>query len=364
MKRIPFLLALALLVAACGTATPAPAAPSATLTRLPSATPTPTFTSSPVPPTATATPLIIDGTLTVKVNVRSGPGTSYASLGQLNAGEKVQIISRDAVGSWYQVLYPAASDGSAWVTAQYVQIPAGTQVPLPPTPKPGGSSGRVLQRLNVRSGPGLSFDALGMLEPDALVTLTGRNPTASWFQIDYPSGPGGHAWVTAQYIQTEASGLPVLDDQGTPVPGDATGPTPLPIPPTPTAGPAFPDGDSAANPGVRVTFSGSCTRQFSYASQVSAPQGDPSDWIEFTPYAVNATEARLAFSLVCTGNGSLVVGLEQGGAPLLGGGGLACGDQDVSIALPAGQPYLLHLQSVPGTGLQLVDYILTVRNLP
>ncbi len=205
-----------------------------------------------------------------------------------------------------------------------------------------------MQRLNVRSGPGMTFPSLGVLEPDSVVALTGKNSTASWFQIDYPSAPGGRGWVTAQYIQTDATDLPVLDDYGTPVAGASSGPTALPVTPTPTVGPAFADGDSPANPAVRVTFSASGTRSFTYSSQVSAPDGDPEDWVEFTPYAITGTHARLVFSLTCSGNGTLTVGILRGGSLLTGWGSLSCGDLDKIILLPAGQA--LADQPGPGSG--------------
>ncbi len=363
MKRFTFLLIL--LLAAC--ASPAPVetpTASATASLPPSASPTQALTATPLPPALSATPWPVEGTLMVKVNVRSGPGASFASLGLLNPGEKVLIFAQDPTGKWYQVLYPSASAGRAWVTAQFVQLPAGTQVPRPATPTPTGPSGRVLQRLNVRSGPGLTFDTLGMLEADALVSLTGKNSSASWLQIVYPAGSAGRGWVTAQYIQADAAGLPLLDNYGTPVASDLSGPTVIPVTPTPTVGPAYNDNDSRANPGVRVTFSASGTQQFTYSSQVSAPDGDPVDWLAFTPYAVNGPDARLIFSLACSGNGTLLVELWQAGSLFSGWGSLSCGDLARLIMLPAGQEYELHLAPAPGEGLRLVDYILTVQNQP
>ena len=115
---------------------------------------------------------------------------------------------------------------------------------------------------------------------------------------------------------------------------------------------------------MRVTFSGSGTRTFTYSGQVSAPEGDPEDWVEFTPYAFNAVDAQLVFSLACSGNGTLTVEMWQGGAPLSGWGALACGDVDKAINLPAGQAYELHLFPAPGAGLRLVNYVLTVQNNP
>jgi uncharacterized protein YgiM (DUF1202 family) len=331
MKKLIILMALlSVLTAACGT--PQPVA-TATATVSPPARPSETarLPSIPLQPTSTVTPILITGTLTIKVNIRSGPGTSFSSLGQLEAGEIVQIIARDSQGTWYLILYPAAAQGRGWVAAQYITVAA--------TPTPAGPIGRVLQRLNVRSGPGTTFDSLGVIEAAGVVTLSGKNATASWYQIDYSAGPGGRGWVTSQYIQTDATAdLPVLDDFGKVVtPGTPGVPSSQDDPATPTIGPAYPDGDSTSNPAIRVTFSGTGTHQFIYSSQVSAPQGDAEDWVEFTPYSASGIKASLETSLACTGNGTLVVELWQAGTRLSGWGALACGDVEKPIMLSAGQ---------------------------
>ena len=367
MTKLAILLTvLSLFAAACGTSdlpTETPASP----TISPSETPVPSATF--IPPTLTvptATLVLIEGTLTIQVNVRSGPGTTFDSLGLLDAGENVQIVSQDSQKKWYQIVYPSASQGLAWIIAQYVQISAGTEVPLEATLTPAGPTGRVTQRLNVRSGPGTTFDSLGLLEANTTVSLTGKNATASWFQIDHPAGPDGRGWVTAQYIQTDAAGdLPVLDDYGILItPGAAETPAGPFMTLTPTVGPAFMDGDSRAAPAIRVDFSAVGTRQFIYSSQVSAPQGDSEDWVEFTPYSSNGMDTRLLISLSCSGNGTLTVELWQGGSSLSGWGMLACGDSKKVVTLSAGQPYQMRLSPVTGEGLRLINYVLTVENKP
>jgi hypothetical protein len=205
-----------------------------------------------------------------------------------------------------------------------------------------------------------------MIEPDALISLTGKNATASWYQFIYPAGPGGHGWVTSQYVQTGSSAdLPVLDDYGnavTPgITGTFTGPASTPAA---TIGPAYADGDSSSNPAIQVAFSSTGKHQFVYSSQVSAPEGDLEDWVEFTPYTTGGTNSRLTFGLACTGNGTLTVELWQGGSLLSGWGSLACGDAGKSILLPADQEYLIRLALAAGDGLQLVVYTLTVQNNP
>ncbi len=240
MNRTFLLILLAGIATACKG--PAPTmTPVMTASDTITVTSTASLTFTPLPPSATPTPVVVEGTLNIKVNVRNGPGTSYTSLGQLEAGQKVGIIFRNVDSSWYQIIYPSAQTGRGWVAATYVVIPAGTQVPMDATATPSGPTGLVTLHLNVRSGPGTNFDTLGTLDPNQVVSLTGKNTTASWFQINYPAGPTGHGWVTAQYIQTDAAGsLPVLDDYGNIVtPGAASTASGEPVTPTPTVGPAI-----------------------------------------------------------------------------------------------------------------------------
>jgi len=366
MKKLAlFVILLSLLTAACtGSRTDTTPSVTASLTLPPSATPS--FTITPRLPTFTATLFVFEGSLTIKVNVRSGPGIGYDSLGQLDAGEKVRILARDTPGTWYLIIYPADSRERGWVAAQYVTLEAGTEIPVFATSTPAGPAGRVIQRLNVRTGPGVSFDTIGLLEVGVQVSLTGKNPTASWFQIDFPTGPGGHGWVTAQYIQTDSStGLPVLDDYGAVVTPGAGGTPSAPIlAPTPTTGPAPADGDSLLHPAITITFSSEGTGQFVYSSQVSAPDGDTEDWLQFTPYAVTGTKARLNLSLACTGNGLLTVEIWQAGLLLSGWGSLVCGDHGKPIQLAVGREYTLHITPIARSALQLVSYTITVRNQP
>jgi len=379
LKKLALLaVTLALLAAACRRPNGSPVAPlncSATPT-LASPTPAPSQTSlptsTPPPPSPTATVTPVAGTVTAQINVRSGPNVSYSSIGILNRGDKIQIIGKDPSGGWYAILYPSAAQGHGWVLAVYIQAGDTAGLPVVALQEGGsGRTGRAIQTLNVRSGPGKDYAVLGMIQPDTVLLLTGKNETATWLQVEYAAGAGGKGWVTAAYVQTnDTASLPVLNASGiseailgTPVTPGASGPTSVPITPTPTLGPASPDDDSSAAPAIQVAFSPSGSRQFSYTDEVSSPQGDTQDWITFTPYAnLVGSPARVLFSLVCDGNGNLEVELWQDGAPLAEWGGLACGDQDIPLDLAAGTPYQLRLRAATGAGLQYVHYTLTVRN--
>lgn len=364
---IPVLI-FALLAAACSPAPMTEASPTLTLaspTPAPSQTPLPTATPIPSSPTATFTP--IEGRVIAQINVRSGPNVNYSSLGILESGQKIQILGRDQSGDWYVIAYPSGPQGRGWVTATYVQASNTTSLPLVEIQDSDADvTGKATQQLNVRSGPGTDYNVLGMIQPGTVMLLTGKNENATWLQIEYAGGPGGRGWVTAAYVQVnDTASLPALNASGTPVTPSASGPTSVPVTPTPTLGPASADKDSSAAPAIQVTFSPAGTRQFSYSSDLSSPQGDAEDWVEFTPYASLAgSPARVLLSLACNGNGKLTVELWQDGAALKDWSGLVCGDRDVLLELAAGQAYQFRLRANSGDGLRYVHYTLTVGNAP
>ena len=169
--------------------------------------------------------------------------------------------------------------------------------------------------------------------------------------------PGGRGWLTAQYIQADGTDLPALDDFGataasvTPVASAITGPTAIPVTSIRMIGPASTDNDSPAAPCMRLTFSASGTRAFTCSSQVSTPQGNPEEWVAFKPCFINGTDARMVFSLTCSGNATLIVELRQGSALVSCWGMLSCGDLDKNILLPAGhRAVALRFTISPGPG--------------
>ena len=315
------------------------------------ATAIPSATLTPVPPTATATTVPVEGMTTTQVNVRATPSTAGTQLQILPPFAKVQIVGKDADEHWYMILYPDAPEGTGWVTAQYVNIIQGKDkipvvggVPtqaLSPNETPGSSaSGVVVQQVNVRKGPGTDFDAIGTLEPQDVVVLTGQDPSGMWLQIQYSSGPDGFGWVAAAFIEaTGAEGIPIIGSSGEVV---GTG-TPLPTPAvlTPTPGAAIEDNDSAQAPAASADLSASGTRTLIYSSDLSAPQGDRQDWVAFTPHSMG-----VLVSLSCTGNSGLAVELSQNGTIVPEWPAIGC-DQTRAAELGAGSAYLLRISILP-----------------
>jgi hypothetical protein len=72
-------------------------------------------------------------TINVALNVRSGPGADFASLGVLAAASQVTIIGQSDDGTWWQIDYENSEAGRGWVAAEFVTLAATPTPVLPPT---------------------------------------------------------------------------------------------------------------------------------------------------------------------------------------------------------------------------------------
>lgn len=292
--------------------------------------------------------------------MRAEPSTVGNVLGIIPANTRVEITGKDPGENWWQINYPQGVDGKGWVTAQYITTASTPEVPTIGGEGTGPNSGNVAivqQQLNVRSGPGTDFNSLGTLNPQDVVSLTGKDQNGAWLQIDFAVGSEGKGWVNAAFVQAQGvESLPIVTEAGVVL---GTG-TPTGIPPTftPTVVPAWEDQDSPSNPVVSVTFEQTGTQTLIYNGDVSAPTGDSQDWIAFTP------EDNIIFAgLACTGSASLQMQLIEKDMPA--SLDIACGQALKAIPVKAGSQYLVHLQAIPSTGeLQYINYVLTVKTTP
>jgi uncharacterized protein YraI len=220
-----------------------------------------------------------------------------------------------------------------------------------------GNVAVVQQQINVRSGPGTGFNSLGTLNPQDVVSLTGKDPNGAWLQIDFPAGPEGKGWVNAAFVQAQgAENLPIIAESGAVV---GTG-TPTSIPPTltPTVIPAWEDGDSPGNPIASVIFEPNGTQTLIYNGDLSVPLGDSEDWIAFKPYSPS-----VFVSLECKGSEDLEIQLLENNSPT--NTYMECGNRMAKLAVKAGANYLLHLRATSSAAsLHYTNYILTIKTRP
>jgi uncharacterized protein YraI len=167
-----------------------------TATPLPTDTPEPpTPTSEPEEPTAeppTPTPEAATFTVTsATVNVRGGPGTNYARIGQVKAGQSYEITGKNAAGDWWQFSY----DGDpAWIAAQMVETKGGetvevaANIPAVPTPvrqvaQPAPPKPAAPTAVPQPAGPPTRY-AVGNTQPP-------RSSTNDWITVLCRVGPSG-----------------------------------------------------------------------------------------------------------------------------------------------------------------------------
>jgi hypothetical protein len=95
-----------------------------------------------------------------------------------------------------------------------------------------------------------------------------------------------------------------------------------------------------------------------YNGDLSAPQGDPEDWISF-----QSDTSFVYASLECIGSESVQIEVIENNQPT--SLEIACGDQMKQIPVKAGTNYLLHLEVASTTGnLQYTSYFLTIKTKP
>ena len=113
-----------------------------------------------------------------KLNVRSGPGTSYERIGSLSRGALLSGVLEDG---WLRFTY---NGQTAYVSATYVQKLSGS-----------GDLCVLCNALNVRTGPSTSYAKLGQLLSGTYVDpLESQN---GWYKIGYN---GGYGWICADYV--------------------------------------------------------------------------------------------------------------------------------------------------------------------
>lgn len=191
--------------------------PVAVATFTPSPTPTPVFTPT---PTASPTPEYAELIANSAANVRSGPGTAYARVGQMRAGATYRITGRSEDGAWWQISY----DGkAAWVSGDLVTVGgnAGTvaivQVAPPPTAAPqptraASSAGPSYPTAPGSFGYGIQIDPWGN-RPAAVSAI--RSMGFNWVKVQIPwknfeGSPGQRSFADDIVNELAGGGLNVL----------------------------------------------------------------------------------------------------------------------------------------------------------
>jgi cell wall-associated NlpC family hydrolase len=132
-----------------------------------------------------------------KLNVRSGPASTYTIILALWQGDKVNVIGKS--GDWYQIKLPDGRIG--WVSSAYLKVDITQQATEQPynITKMDTVGIVTTSKLNVRSGPASTYTIILALWQGNKVNIIGKS--GDWYQIKLPDGKIG--WVSSAYLQVD-----------------------------------------------------------------------------------------------------------------------------------------------------------------
>jgi uncharacterized protein YgiM (DUF1202 family) len=133
-----------------------------------------------------------------QLDVRSGPGTGYLTVGQLRAADGRFTSACRSTGGWRKV--KASNGTTGWVPASDLsRVPAG-RAALGCTYRVRHV--RTVSRLHVRSGPGIGYRLVGQLRVADGRFAGACRSTSGWRKVKASNGTTGWA---ATYYQRRAS---------------------------------------------------------------------------------------------------------------------------------------------------------------
>ncbi|MGM9532843.1 SH3 domain-containing protein [Intestinibacter sp.] len=139
---------------------------------------------------------------TGNLNMRKGPGTSYARITTLPMGTVVTPISFSTDGGWAQVKY---NNQTGWISVKYIKLDE-TSTPITPeepSDKPDEEtqkfSGKYITTANLtlRKGPGQSYQGILTIPEGTKIEATEITLDENWLKVTY-SGQTG--WVNSDYL--------------------------------------------------------------------------------------------------------------------------------------------------------------------
>ncbi len=207
--------------------------------------PTATVTATTLPtdmptaaPTLTATPSVPMAEVSVPTNCRTGPGKIYDQVSVLDVGKRVEVVARNASGTYWVVQNPGGS-GVCWLWGNYAAVTGPTanlpvwDAPPTPTPIPGLTATPTLPDVtlqvsiptNCRIGPGKAYEILSVLRPGKAARVLARHGTADFWVIENPEG-SGYCWVWGEYAVISGSTVDLPIWAAPPTPTLPSGVTP------------------------------------------------------------------------------------------------------------------------------------------
>lgn len=129
------------------------------------------------------------------LNVRSGPSTNSDIIGELNKGEKVEVL--EVIDGWYKIKY---KNGFGWIASKYAsqvneQDKDNTTNDNNNQTKPTQKKQVIVNvdSLNMRSGPGQEYEIIAKLNKGSILTV--EETSGDWLKVSTNMSPSKQGWV-------------------------------------------------------------------------------------------------------------------------------------------------------------------------
>ena len=157
------------------------------------------------------------GTALQKIEIRRGPGPSFGAVDELTVNDPVSVRGTNTAEDWV-IVQAADSGGVGWVPIKALDISSSV------TGTPPIVTGWIENNgLELRSGPGTIYNAIGPISIYTMVSILAANDGQDWIYVETLSG--GQGWIPRVQLDIIGSlaGVPVFE---TPVAGvETTNPT-------------------------------------------------------------------------------------------------------------------------------------------
>ena len=127
------------------------------------------------------------------VNIRSGQGTGFEKVAQLNKGDEVVVVEESY--SWYKVKLPKSAD--SFIHSQFMRILSEHFAEV------------TANRVNIRAGAGTDHTVLGQVDKGAHVYLIAQ--VGEWYKIE--PAEDSYGWVTKDFLAFKSQEIPVETKQ-------------------------------------------------------------------------------------------------------------------------------------------------------
>jgi uncharacterized protein YraI len=148
------------------------------------------------------------------------PGGATQPAAMLVSGQTAPVVGTSVDRQWWAINVPYFVSGQGWVPAEQVSVQNPDKVLVIGTQNAAGTSplpteqipvALAVANVNVRSGPEMSFDKIGLLKTGEEAEIVGISPDRQWWAIRLPGETEDTGWVAKDYIVARnEDNLPVL----------------------------------------------------------------------------------------------------------------------------------------------------------